>query len=134
MNFVFVGIVNPSWGYYLLRELNHTCGPFLGDYGAIAPIYNESSLISNTLDVITFPPILIAIMFFFLGLALLNYNKGMVIEKFIESKEREYQLLVFDLQKRIETLKKRQKYLMNGPKEGLRPKSRATSRMMGNNN
>jgi hypothetical protein len=90
VNFVFVGIVNPSWGYYMLRELDHKCGPFLGDSGAIAPIYRKTEVIYRTLDVITFPPILIAIMFLFMGLALLNYNKGAVIEKFIESKEREY--------------------------------------------
>jgi hypothetical protein len=67
--------------------------------------------------VVTFPPILMAIIFAFLGFALLNRNKSLVSDSFIKSKEREYQLLIYDLQKRIDNLKKRQKMILskNGP-------------------
>ena len=61
---------------------------------------------------------MIAIIFFFLGFALLNRNKSVVSDGFIKNKEREYQLLIYDLQKRIENLKKRQKLMLNTSKDG----------------
>ena len=66
----------------------------------------------------TFPPILIALIFFFIAFALLNRNKSVVSDGFIKNKEREYQLLIYDLQKRIENLKKRQKFILSNEKEG----------------
>ena len=66
----------------------------------------------------TFPPILIALIFFFIAFALLNRNKSVVSDGFIQNKEREYQLLIYDLQKRIDNLKKRQKLMLSTDKEG----------------
>jgi hypothetical protein len=68
--------------------------------------------------VVTFPPILIALIFFFIAFALLNRNKSVVSDGFIKNKEREYQLLIYDLQKRIDNLKKRQKFMLSNDKEG----------------
>jgi hypothetical protein len=67
---------------------------------------------------VTFPPILIALIFFFIAFALLNRNKSVVSDGFIQNKEREYQLLIYDLQKRIDNLKKRQKFMLSNEKEG----------------
>ena len=61
----------------------------------------------SVLNIVTFPPILIALIFFFIAFALLNRNKSVVSDGFIKNKEREYQLLIYDLQKRIDNLKKR---------------------------
>ena len=73
------------------------------------------------LDVFTFPPILLAVIFGFLAFALLNRNRSIVSDGFIKNKEREYQLLIYDLQKRIENLKKRQKLIIS--KEGAPQKN-----------
>ncbi|CDW90011.1 UNKNOWN [Stylonychia lemnae] len=112
VNFVFLGIVNGAYGYFLFRQMNHTCGAFVNYYAAIYPLFDKSTVVYHIMDLLTFPPILIALIFLFLGLALINRNKSQVIAQFIESKEREYQLLVFDLQKRIDNLKKRQNFML----------------------
>lgn len=62
---------------------------------------------------------MIALIFFFIAFALLNRNKSVVSDGFIKNKEREYQLLIYDLQKRIDNLKKRQKLALSNDKEGL---------------
>ena len=67
----------------------------------------------------TFPPILLTVIFGFLAFALLNRNQSVVSDGFIKNKEREYQLLIYDLTKRIENLKKRQKIIMS--KDGASP-------------
>ena len=69
---------------------------------------------SRAVQILTFPSVLISIVLLFLGYALLTKNKSEVRESFVVSREREYQLLVYDLQKRIDTLKKRQKLMLKG--------------------
>ena len=46
--------------------------------------------ICSIINVLTFPPVLMGIMVFLLGAALINRNKSIVIDAFIKTKEREY--------------------------------------------
>lgn len=80
---MFVGIIDASYGYYILKDVNHNCGAFVNYSTLIQPIYNETTVFYDSIEVLTFPPILIALMFLFIGLALLNRNKSVVIESFI---------------------------------------------------
>lgn len=100
-NIVFIGAVNASYGYYLIREVKHSCGPYNGIKIAINTIYQRTNIITtydhflclliySFLEILTFPPILIAVIFFFLGFAMINRNKSVVSDGFIKNKEREY--------------------------------------------
>jgi hypothetical protein len=45
-NLVFIGAINTSYGYYLIREVTHSCGPFKGMKFAIDVLYQRTSLIT----------------------------------------------------------------------------------------
>ena len=122
-NLVFIGTINTSYGYYLIQKVTHKCGPFKGMDFAIDTLFERTNIITMALEVVTFPPILISLIFFFIAFALLNRNKSVVSDGFIQNKEREYQLLIYDLQKRIDNLKKRQKFALSNDIEGPRGKN-----------
>lgn len=45
-NIVFIGAINASYGYYLIREVTHSCGPYLGMSYAIQAIYSRTNIIT----------------------------------------------------------------------------------------
>jgi hypothetical protein len=45
-NLVFIGAINASYGFYLIRSLSHTCGPFTGTPYAIQVLYSQATLIT----------------------------------------------------------------------------------------
>jgi hypothetical protein len=45
-NLVFLGAINTSYGYYLIREVSHSCGPYTGMTYAISVLYSRTNLIT----------------------------------------------------------------------------------------
>jgi hypothetical protein len=45
-NIVFIGAINASYGYYLIRDIDHSCGPYVGIKQAIQTIYSRTNIIT----------------------------------------------------------------------------------------
>lgn len=45
-NLVFIGAINTSYGYYLIREVSHSCGPFKGLTYAFNVLYQKTNIIT----------------------------------------------------------------------------------------
>lgn len=46
-NIVFVGAISGSYGYYLLRNVTHSCGAFYGMTYAIDVLYDQTTVLST---------------------------------------------------------------------------------------
>jgi hypothetical protein len=46
-NLVFIGAINSSYGYFMINQVDHSCGAFLGEQYVINTIYNRTTLVSK---------------------------------------------------------------------------------------